>query len=117
MRENTDIGLAAALGGLGRDDEGAWSRVVALAGPALARTCARIAGPDLGQDALQDCLLLVRARASAVRAGDDAAAMAWLQRVATTAALRALRRRRRAARLADACAAQPPRAVEEAHAA
>ena len=103
---------------LGRgDDVDAWDHLAIVAGGALARTCARIAGPDLGQDALQECLLRVRRLARGFRApdaGGEAAAMAWLQRVAATTACQALRGRRRAL-IRDHAHAAAPVTDDDAH--
>jgi len=108
--------LVDALAVVDRGDAAAWARLVAVAGPALARTCVRVAGRDLADDALHDCLVLVRTRAGSAKPVDEAAAMAWLQRVATTSALQALRRRRRQRRLAAEFALVPRDAVADAHA-
>ena len=104
-------GLVCALSRLGASrDPAAWAELVEAVGDDIARACASVAGRELGRDAAQECLIRVRDRAGRFRAPDtgdaEAAARAWIRRVATTTALELMRARGRAA-ARDARAQRP----------
>ena len=106
MHRTTDPagGEAAALARLAHaPDAEAWAIILERMGPRMQRVCARLTGNEsTADDALQESLLQVRDHADAFAppgAGDaDAAARAWILRVATTTSLMLMRRQRLSAR-------------------
>ena len=96
----TSPGPASCLAALAADrDPAAWAVLLADLGERIRRCCARIAGPHLADDAVQETLLHLRDDAGRFRVppgGDpDAAAQAWILAVATNSALQVRRRERR----------------------
>ncbi|MBA3845505.1 MAG: sigma-70 family RNA polymerase sigma factor [Planctomycetes bacterium] len=94
------MGLAAILAGVAAGDAAAWEALVIGAGDEMGIVARNITGrSDLADDAVQETLLRIRARASDFTppvSGADAAARAWVRQVTANATLRMLRARQRA---------------------
>ena len=78
----------------GRDPE-AWEALLLVHGGDILHVARHVLRDEaLAEDAMQEALLLIRDRADQFKGSDDAAARAWILRIACTAALQMLRKRR-----------------------
>jgi RNA polymerase sigma-70 factor (ECF subfamily) len=103
ISEVSSVGIDSTVGALQRlaeaRDHEAWGLIVELHGQRLFQSAVRITGDrELAEDACQEAFLLIRDSAGKfqpIGSDHEAAAIAWIQRIAATCALKQLRSRRR----------------------